>query len=134
MTPDQIALSRAAMALPGAPAVTIRGPLTRYVGGPLTYRGADGILWLDCADGSGPDYDWVLDFRDPATGGVLVAMLGVDAGRISAVVSTHKRGEGLRWWANLTVEDGRDDRLPVATLAEASCNVAIVVGGWRGGV
>ena len=135
MTPDQIDLSRAAMALPGAPKPPALRPYSRPLEvhmGASTRRDGAGILWVDVAAKDSANYDWLPDLDDAATGGVLVAMLGVDAGRISAVVSCHKRAAGLRWWADLTVEDGSDCRRSVATLAEAACNVAIVVGGWRG--
>ena len=136
MTLEEIALSRAAMALPGAPKPPKLPPYSRPIEvhmGASTRRDGAGILWVDVAAKDSANYDWSPDLDDAATGGVLVEMLGIDAGRIAATVSTHKRAAGLRWWADLTVEDGSDCRRSVATLAEAACCVAVVVGRWAGG-
>jgi hypothetical protein len=120
MTPDLLALSRAYMALPGAPEV--RGAGGMYVSAAVTYfRDSEGILWADAA---GPDayrYDWLPSLTDDATGGALLGMLptsrtvDMDHGFVSIVVFT---GAGRAGGSG-------------ATLAEAVARVAVALGRAR---
>ena len=122
MTPDQIELSRRAMSLPGAPKPPALRPYSRPLEvhmGASTRRDGAGILWVDVAAKDSANYDWLPDVRDPATGGVLVAMLGAE--RAEVMPDSDGYLAGLNDW------------IRCATLAEAACHVAIAVGRWAGG-
>jgi hypothetical protein len=87
------------------------------------FRGRDGIQWIDVADSAADDYEWLPNLNDPATGGVLVTLLGFEARRVRPVESIHKYGDGLRWYA--------DRARCCQTQAEAACRVAVDIGGWK---
>ena len=133
MTPDQIDLSRAAMALPGAPKPPKLPPYSRPIDvhmGASTRRDGAGLLWVDVAAEDSANYDWLPDISDAATGGVLVAMLGFEARRLRPTASMHKFNAGMRW-RYADDEDGIS--LWASTLGIAACRVAIAVGRWEGG-
>lgn len=135
MTYALMALVRAAMALPDAPKVPTG--LNRYQGGyvgprVVCFRGPDGMRWLDIAGekagGRGiADPEWVPDLTDPATGGVLVGMLGFEARRVRVTASMHKYAAGLRWGADL---ESAALLVNCHTQAEAACRVAVELGKW----
>ncbi len=121
MTPELIELARAAMALPGWRFPRPDGQL----------RDKHGIRWVasDPLDfqrgGSGHP---VPDLADPATGGVLVTMLGFEARRVRATASMREYAAGFPWCAEAEL------RLPMASCryqAEAACRVAVDIGGWK---
>lgn len=124
MTPELIELARAAMALPGFPVF----PYANHPSGcsvlsdrTITTRDYRGIRWIgyEYLDG----YQWLPDLTDPATGGVLVSMLGYEARRVRPIESKHKFDAGYRWFAApLTC---------YRTQAEAACRVAVDIGGWK---
>lgn len=78
MTPTLLALSHAYLALPGAPVATSRDDCHEVLTprGDVAYRDASGLLWVadpEHMPTSDPhDLGLVLDFRDAATGGVML--------------------------------------------------------------
>lgn len=91
MTPDTIALARAIGKLPGAPTLDV--PFVLSVRDRETYfRDDEGIRWIDVAE-PGPDYEFVLDLEDAATGGAMlwrhlqhiVANIQLFSGRVCVV-------------------------------------------------
>lgn len=130
MTPELIELARAAMALPGAPEwrrwngnTAERRPDGELIG----FRVNGGIRWYRDGDGEHEE-DFVWDLTDPATGGVLVSMLGFEARRVRATASMHKHAAGYRWGAEMPFET-----FPILChyQAEAACRVAVDIGGWK---
>lgn len=122
MTPDQIDLSRAAMALPGAPKPPKLPPYSRPIEvhmGASTRRDSAGILWVDVAAKDSANYDWLPDITDAATGGVLVAMLGANRARVVLELDCYEAHPF-------------NERIRCKSLAEAACRIALVVGRWAG--
>ena len=122
MTLEEIALSRAAMALPGAPKPPKLPPYSRPIEvhmGASTRRDGAGILWVDVAAKDSANYDWLPDVEDAATGGVLVEMLGAKRAKVMP--------DSDGYLASL------NDWIRCQSLGEAACRVAIVVGCWKGG-
>lgn len=107
MTPALLALSRAYLALPGAPTPKS----VRFA------RNVDGMFWVLVPDESGR-LGWVIDLTDAATGGVMLARLGDAVG----IVEIGPDRIGLRYDSDCpTLGEG-------ATLAEAVARVAVAVG------
>lgn len=108
MTPALLPLSRTAMALPGAPRAIVTYPLD-------SRRDEHGCLWITP---SGDPSFGVLAITDPATGGVLVGMLGSE-------VTVHRADNG-RW----VISEGEGPIRDGTTLAKACCRLAIDRGRW----
>ena len=128
MTPELIELARAAMALPGASRAprAIDRYRKMYAGAQLvTFRGPDGIQWVRTESA---DPEWLPNLTDPATGGVLVAMLGFEARQVRATNSMIKHAAGFPWGAEIETDAFL---VPCQTQAEAACRVAVDIGGWK---
>lgn len=116
-----IVLARQLAALPGAPTPDIPDRLT-VVYRQTYFRDDAGLRWIDVADRSAPDYEFVLDLEDAATGGVMLARLGVDHGVITTT-------DG---WSVCNHRDPRAQVYTSPTLALALARVLIARGGWDG--
>ena len=119
MTPEQIQLARAAMALPGAPV---------FSGIPGEYRWREfetGILWR-CTGipGENRPLAWLPNLTDAATGGVLLSLLIRNAEDGQVVWRTDLTG------SDIFVHVGEKCSKYSGNLAESCCRVAIKVGRW----
>lgn len=126
MTSDLIALSRAYLALPGAPvrdmaAFEMSCP---PVNGQPRFRDYAGLLWRPDSD---PESPWLLDLTDEATGGVVAAAWAEAGG--SVWIGPKSDGWCARppGASSLSEPTGRG-----STLAEAVARAAVALG--RAGV
>lgn len=128
MNPALLALSRAYMALPGAPKQDHPGHVTatgqRLPDG--RWRTPDGYLWVWDDETT----QMVLDLTDAATGGVMLDRLGSAAWRVSR---RHPAGNAPPWCADLYFSDrphvaGVSPSVYCATLAEAVARAAVALG------
>lgn len=119
MTPDLLALSRAYLALPGAP-VPISRDTPHHGWRDGIYRDDSGCRWRliqsrDADTGKWDDGWWVLDLTDAATGGVMLSLLPV--------------GDHERLTPGWLVHAGAGSApSPGATLAEAAARAAVALG------
>lgn len=110
MTPTLIALSRAYMALPGAPQWSNRLDFWRILDAARRYD--DGTRWLRI------EWTWTLDLTDAATGSVMLDLLAAGGQTVSTF------DEPNTYWMMM---GGRYEMFG-ATLAEAVARVAVALG------
>ena len=126
MTPALIAIARAVVALPGWE----WWPGTRYLVPPAWADGwmPSGRVGDSHSPGLPPDArDPVPDPTDPATGGVLLSLLGP-----GWMVDAQVEGSPYVVYRRVTDRSWLGEHWSGATLAEACCCAALAVGRWPG--